>query len=228
MDFLTPHFLSGLISILIIDLVLAADNAVAIAMAARNLSPKQRKQAIAWGAGAAAAIRIVLTIAVVYLLQLPALKLVGGVLLLPVAWHLLQQGHDDDSVQSAKPNSIWRAVASITVADALMGLDNVLGVAGAADGHMGLVITGLVISIPLVMFSASLILRLMQRFPIIVYIGAGTIVFTAARMIMHDRLVANWFEAHDIVREALTAALVIVVLGGYWLLSRRRRHRADT
>lgn len=225
MDFLPPHFFSGLLSIIVIDLVLAGDNAVVIALAARRLPHRRRMQAIFWGTFGAVAVRIVLTIGVVYLLELPGLMLVGGCALVPIAWNLLRHNSADDDPHVQEATGFWVALRTIILADALMGLDNVLGIAGAAKGHIGLVVIGLLISVPLVVWGSTLILRLMDRFPAVIYIGAGTIAWTAARMISSDHLLRSWFDAHAWVAWLLDAVLVIGICGFGWLAARRSRKR---
>lgn len=223
MDFLPEHFFSGLLSIIIIDLVLAGDNAVVIALAARRLPRALQKKAIFWGTFGAVALRIVLTIGVVYLLELPGLMLVGGLLLIPIAWKLLRQNDNGDDPHVREATGFWAAIRTIVVADALMGLDNVLGIAGAAKGHIGLVVIGLMISVPLIVWGSTLILRLMERFPVIIYVGAGTIAWTAARMIAHDHFLAAWFDARPWAPWTLDALLVAGVCGLGYLASRRAR-----
>lgn len=222
MEFLTPQFFSGLFAIVLLDLVLAGDNAIVIALAARNLPKHLQKKAVFWGTFGAVAVRVALTAVVVYLLKLPGLMLAGGLLLLPIAWKLLRS--DEGDGHDINPASgFWAALRTIVVADALMGLDNVLAIAGASGGHMALVIIGLAISVPLVVWGSTLILKLIERFPIIVYVGAGAIAWTAARMIAHDHLLKPWFDAHGWARYALDVALVVLICGGGWLAQRRRR-----
>jgi YjbE family integral membrane protein len=216
----SAELLSGLLTIILLDLVLAGDNAIVIALAARNLPKALQTKAVFWGTFGAVAVRVALTAVVVWLLKLPGLMLAGGVVLLPIAWKLLK--HDDDTHEIAAAGGFWSALRTIIVADALMGLDNVLAIAGASKGHLGLVVLGLLISVPLVVWGSTLILKLVGRFPVIVYIGAGAIAFTAARMIAHDHLVAGWFEAHRWVAYALDVALVAAVCGGGWVANRRR------
>ena len=213
------EFLSGLMAIVLLDFVLAGDNAIVIALAARNLPKALQKRAVFWGSFGAVAVRVVLTAMVVWLLELPGLMLAGGLLLLPIAWKLLRQ--DDKPHDVAAAGSFGAALRTIIVADALMGLDNVLAIAGASKGHLGLVVLGLLISVPLVVWGSTLILKLIERFPVIVYLGAGAIAFTAARMIAHDHLAAAWFGAHAWAGYALDVALVALVCGGGWLA---RRH----
>lgn len=224
MDFLTPEFFSGLAAIILLDLVLAGDNAIVIALAARNLPRHLQKKAVFWGTFGAIALRIALTFAVIWLLKLPGLMLAGGILLLPIAWKLLKHEEHDPNITPA--SSFWAAIRTIVIADALMGLDNVLAIAGAAKGHMGLVVLGLAISVPLVVWGSTLILKLIERFPIVVYIGAGAIAWTAARMIAHDHLVASWFDARPWAPWLLDVILVAGICGGGWLWARRAQRRA--
>ena len=135
MDLLTPHFFSGLLAIVLLDLVLAGDNAIVIALAARNLPPALQKKAVFWGTFGAIGCASLLTAVVVYLLKLPGLMLAGGLLLLPIAWKLLQ--HEDEDPDISAADNFWSALRTIVVADALMGLDNVLAIAGASKGHLG-------------------------------------------------------------------------------------------
>ena len=221
---LIPHdFLSGLATIILLDLVLAGDNAIVIALAARQLPPALQRKAVFWGTFGAVAIRVALTFVVVWLLKLPGLMLAGGILLLPIAWKLLKQQETDDPKIGAA-DSFWAALRTIIVADALMGLDNVLAIAGASKGHMGLVILGLAISVPLVVWGSTLILRLIDRFPFIVYVGSAAIAWTGARMITHDHLVSPWFAQHPGVNHLLAVLLVAGICGGGWLVQ-SRRHR---
>jgi YjbE family integral membrane protein len=216
------HLLSDLLTIVLMDLVLAGDNAIVIALAARNLPQQLQKRAVIWGTVGAIAVRILLTVIVVYLLELPGLMLVGGVLLLPIAWKLLKPAHDEHG-KVAPAAGFWSALRTIVVADVLMGLDNVLAIAGAAKGHMGLVVIGLLISIPLVVWGSTLILKLIQRFPFIVYAGAAAIAWTAGRMISHESLWRAWFDAHGWMKHVLEIGLALIVCLGGYLLNRRRK-----
>ncbi|MBA2078093.1 MAG: hypothetical protein BGP10_09625 [Rhodanobacter sp. 68-29] len=211
--------LPGLFTIVLLDLVLAGDNAIVIALAARNLPKQLQRRAVFWGSFGAVAVRVTLTAGVVWLLDLPGLMLVGGLLLLPIAWKLLKQ--DDTPHEVAAAGSFAAALRTIIVADALMGLDNVLAIAGASGGNLTLVILGLLISVPLVVWGSTLILKLIERFPAIIYVGAGAIAFTAARMIAHDHLAAAWFRMHPWAGYALDVALVALICGGGWLTRRR-------
>jgi YjbE family integral membrane protein len=224
MNFLTPDLLSGLLAIILIDLVLAGDNAIVIALAARSLPKHLQTKAIIWGTFGAIAVRVAMTTIVVYLLKVPGLMLVGGIVLLPIAWKLLRQDSGSDP-HIKQATGFWSAMRTIIIADALMGLDNVLAIAGAAKGHLGLVVIGLLISIPLVVWGSTLILKLINRFPVVIYVGAAAIAWTAARMITHDHWTASWFDAHESLRWVIDAVLVIGVCGLGWLAERRDRKR---
>lgn len=190
MDFaelFAPAALTALGQVLMIDLVLAGDNAIVIALAARNLPPHLQKKAIAWGTVGAIAVRSVMTVGVVWLLKIPGLMLVGGLGLLWIAYKLLaDQGEKEHDGPVA--STFWGAMKTIVVADALMGVDNVLGVAGAAHGSFDLVVIGLLVSIPIVVFGSTMVLKLVERFPIIINIGAAVLAFTAAKMIVSEPL----------------------------------------
>ncbi len=213
--------LSDLFAIILLDLVLAGDNAIVIAMAASRLPHAQQKKAVFWGAFGAVAVRFALTAAVVLLFQLPGVMLAGGVLLLPIAWSLLRP-QPEDSHEIHAGNTFWSALRTIIIADALMGMDNVLAIAGASGGHLGLVIIGLLVSVPLVVWGSTLILKLIERYPIIMYIGAAAIAITAGRMITHDGLVSAWFDPHPWVRYGFDTILVIAICGMGWWMNRRR------
>jgi YjbE family integral membrane protein len=216
---LPTHLLYDLLTIVLLDLVLAGDNAVVIALAARNLPSSLQKRAVFWGTFGAVALRIVLTLLVVYLLNLPGLMLAGGLLLIPIAWKLLAPAHGEQDIAPA--GNFFVALRTIILADALMGLDNVLAIAGAAKGHMGLVVIGLLISVPLVVGGSTLILKLIERFPIIIYAGAAAIAWTAGRMISHEKLWLDWSTSHGWMKHALEIVLVIAVCGGRWLVNLR-------
>jgi YjbE family integral membrane protein len=222
---LDPGFWSGLGSIILIDLVLAGDNAIVIALAARSLPQHHHFRVIFWGVVGAIGVRIAMTAAVLWLLQIPGLMLAGGIILIPIAWRLLK--HDEQSAPRLKRRvtDFWTAMGTIVVADALMGLDNVLGIAGASGGHLDLVVLGLLVSVPLVVWGSTLLLKLIERWPVIVYIGAAAIAWTAARLITRDGLVEAWFDAHDPVRYVVDAVLVVGVTGVGWWLRRRKRLR---
>lgn len=216
MDFLSPDILPALLTIILLDLVLAGDNAIVIAMAASRLPKELQNKAIFWGTFGAIGVRFGLTAIVVYLLKLPGLLLAGGLLLLPIAWNLLRHRNSDDP-EFRPAHTFWQALRTIIIADALMGLDNVLAIAGASKGHLGLVIIGLLITVPLIVWGSTLILKLIERFPIIIYIGAAAIAWTSARMISDDHLLRSWFDGHAWAVWTLDAVLVIGICAlGWW------------
>jgi YjbE family integral membrane protein len=222
MDLFGSNLLAGLLAIILLDLVLAGDNAIVIAMAACSLPKALQKRAVFWGSFGAIAVRVLLTAIVVYLLELPGLMLVGGLFLLPIAWKLLRQNAEIEHEIGAEAN-FWDVLRTIIVADALMGMDNVLAIAGASGGHLGLVVLGLLISVPLVMWGSTMILKLIERFPAIIYIGAAAIAWTAARMIADDHLVAAWFDAHNWASYAMDILLVGGLCAGGWLMQQHRK-----
>lgn len=191
MEFFSAEFFSALAAIVVIDLVLAGDNAIVIGLAARNLPDDQQKRAIVWGTAGAIAIRLLSTLVVMWLLRIPGLLAAGGLLLIWIAYRLLTEEKKHD-VKAAP--SLWGAIRTIIMADAVMGLDNVLAVAGAAHGNWILVILGLLISVPVVVWGSTLVLKLIDRFPAVIYIGAGVLAWTAARMITDEPLLRSFFE----------------------------------
>ena len=229
MDLLSTQFLSALFAIVVIDLVLAGDNAIVIALAARNLPADMRRRAIVWGTAGAIAVRAVMSLGVVALLKVPGLQAAGGLFLLWIAYRLLVPVDKSEGEHAAKPATagFWPAIRTIVVADAVMGLDNVLGVAGAAQGSFLLVILGLLISVPIVVWGSALILRLVDRYPAIIYVGAGALAWTAAVMLVHEPLLEDWLAAQP----WLSWAVYALVIGGVLLagfLRNRARKKADS
>lgn len=210
-----PVFWTALAQIIGINIVLSGDNAVVIALASRSLPPEQQKKAILFGSMAAIVMRIILTVAAVGLLQLPYLKIVGSFLLVWIGVQLLlPEDHDEDGI--AATSSMSAAIRTILVADLVMSLDNVLAVAAAAKGNMVLLIAGLAISIPLIIFGSTIILKLMDRFPIIITVGAALLGYVAGEMLISDPAVADWVnsQAHVLHYIAPAAGAIIVVLIG--------------
>lgn len=215
-------FLSALLAIVVIDIVLAGDNAIVIALAARSLPPALRRRAIVWGALGAIGVRILMTVVVVWLLQVPGLLVAGGLLLVWIAWRLLVPVGSVGEGPAAAPATFWGAMRTIVVADAVMGLDNVLAVAGAAHGSYLLVVVGLVISVPIVVWGSTLVLRLVDRYPGVIYVGAGVLVWTAVKMVLGEPMLAPGVAAMP--RLGILAYLAVpVVLGAAFLVHRRRR-----
>jgi YjbE family integral membrane protein len=214
-------FWAGLGQIILINLVLSGDNAVVIALAARSLPPQQQKQAILWGSGAAVVMRITLTIVAVELLRLPLLKIVGGLLLLWIAVQLMLP--EEEGAGKARAGvGFWAAMRTILVADLVMSLDNVIAVAAAAKGSLTLLILGLAISIPLVIFGSTLLLKVMERFPVIITIGAALLGWVAGEMFVSDPLVKDWVDAAAAMLHWLApAAGAVLVIAAGMLLARR-------
>lgn len=212
----------ALLSIVVIDLVLAGDNAIVVALAARRLPQRLQLKAIVWGTVGAIIVRSAMTVGVVWLLKIPGLMLIGGLGLVWVAFKLLTPEADADSDEHSSTITFWSAMRTIVVADALMGIDNVLGVAGAANGSLGLVIIGLLISVPIVVLGSRLVLQVIERFPFVIYAGSAVLAYTAAHMIVAEPLLAPVFEPHVATRVGFQALLVLGVTGvGWWASSRR-------
>jgi YjbE family integral membrane protein len=225
MELFSTAWWSALLAIILIDLVLAGDNAIVIALAARNLPAHLQKKAIMWGTVGAIAVRAAMTLIVVWLLKIPGLMLVGGLGLLWIAYKLLVDtggGHEE----GAGATTFWGAMKTIVIADALMGIDNVLGVAGAANGSMSLVILGLLISVPIVVFGSQVVLKLVERFPVIIQLGAAVLAFTAAKMIIGEPLLDAVFDPketiHTVARWGTYAVSIAGVLGLGWWVTRQR------
>jgi len=216
LELFSPEFFSALLAIIVIDLVLAGDNAIVIAMAARNLPPHLQKKAIIWGAVGAIAVRSAMTLVVVYLLKIPGLMLIGGLLLVWIAYKLLNPGKEEGGHDHAS-TSFWGAMKTIVIADAVMGLDNVLAVAGASHGSYLLVVLGLLISIPVVIWGSTQILKLVERFPSITYLGAGVLAWTAAKMMIAEPFVRDLQVFQNPVFDYVVQLLVIlgVLFGGF-------------
>lgn len=196
-----PLFWAALGQITLINIVLSGDNAVVIALAARSLPAHQQKKAVMWGAGAAVVMRIILTIIAVELLKWPYLKIIGAILLFWIAIKLLVPEHDDENVESS--DNLMKAIKTILIADLVMSLDNVIGVAAAAKGNTTLLIIGLAISIPLVVFGATMLMKVMEKWPVIITIGAGLLGWVAGEMLVTDPFwaagISNnfpWLHAH--------------------------------
>jgi YjbE family integral membrane protein len=188
MELFTAPWWSALLAIILIDLVLAGDNAIVIALAARSLPPGLQRKAIVWGTVGAVVVRSLMTLGAVWLLKIPGLLAIGGAALLWIAWKLVR-GDEKGAHEAAPVPSLAAAMKTIIVADALMGIDNVLGVAGAAQGSFTLVVVGLVVSVPIVVFGSTVVLKLVERWPWILHAGAGVLALTALKMIWDDALV---------------------------------------
>ena len=220
-------FLAGLLQIIMVNIVLSGDNAVVIALAARSLPAKQQKLAILWGSGGALVLRVILTVAAVVLLKIPFLQFAGALLLIWIAVQLLIEEDESDGPHHAHDNLLG-AVKTILVADVVMSLDNTLAIAGVAKGDWILLVLGLVLSVPLIVFGSTLIMKMIERFPVIVYIGAGLIAYTAGEMIDSDAAVQPWlphvFHGTPYLGILLAAG---VIAYGWWYNNTRGRTAQD-
>jgi len=220
-ELFSPEFFSALLAIIVIDLVLAGDNAIVIAMAARNLPAHLQKKAIIWGAVGAIAVRSAMTLVVVYLLKIPGLMLIGGLLLVWIAYRLLNPEQENDEHGNAS-TTFWGAMKTIVIADAIMGLDNVLAVAGASHGSYVLVVLGLLISIPVVIWGSTQILKIVERYPSVTYLGAAVLAWTAAKMMISEPISQEWLASQSPVLEYLIQVVVVLgVLTSGFIRSRR-------
>jgi YjbE family integral membrane protein len=232
MELFSSAWWAALGAIILIDLVLAGDNAIVIALAARNLPAHLQRKAIMWGTVGAIAVRTLMTLVVVWLLKIPGLMLVGGLGLVWIAYKLLVDDGNGHEEHGAGAATFMGAMKTIIVADALMGVDNVLGVAGAAHGNMLLVVLGLLISVPIVIFGSSIVLVWVQRYPIIIKLGAAVLAFTAAKMIVGEPLLDPLFDPEGLVHTAArwtTYGLCIagVLLAGSAVQKSRSRTSQD-
>ncbi|MCZ8376117.1 MAG: TerC family protein [Beijerinckiaceae bacterium] len=193
MEFVSPYIVP-ILQIIWIDLLLSGDNAIVIALACRQLPEKQRKIGMLLGAGTAIGLRIIFAIFVTYLLQVPFLKVVGGLLLLWIGVKLAV-GEDDGGHNIESSDNMWRAVRTIAIADAVMSLDNVIAIAAAAGGNIWLFIFGLLLSIPLIIFGSTLLSTIMDRFPIIIWAGAALLGWIAGEMIVSDGFIMEWLRS---------------------------------
>ncbi|OMF45110.1 TerC family protein [Paenibacillus amylolyticus] len=223
MELFSPTFWLALLNVVFIDLILAGDNAIVIGLAARNLHPSVQKKAILYGTGGALLIRILATVVVLWLLKVPWLLLVGGILLIWIAYKLLaDQGDEHNDVQAG--TSLWTAIRTIVIADAAMGLDNVIAVAGAAQQHLVLVILGLLISVPIIVWGSTLFIKLINHFPWIIYVGAIVLGYTASNMITEEQRLLPYFTEHP----ALRILFIVVVIAGVVFAGYRKRFSSSS
>jgi YjbE family integral membrane protein len=219
LSFTSPEFWIALSQIVLINIVLSGDNAVVIALACRSLPAHQQKKAIVFGSVGAIVLRVVLTFFAVMLLDLPYLKLIGAAALLWIGVGLLKSDDGDENLEGH--SNLAAAIKTIVVADLVMSLDNVIGVAAAAKGNVVLLIVGLVISIPLIIFGSAILLRIMGRFPIIITLGAGLLGWVAGEMAMSDPAISGWSaQQHTLHMLAPAAGALAVIALGKWLTSR--------
>ncbi len=208
----SPELLSAVLSIVVIDLVLSGDNAVVIGMAARRLSPENRRKAIIFGGAGAIGLRILFTALATLLLGIPGLQAIGGVLLFYIAFKLIRP-HEPEGHNIKEAGNLREAIQTIILADVVMSLDNVLAVGGAAHGNLELLIFGLLLSIPIILFGSELVARLMGRFPAFIYVGVFVLVHAAVSMILHDPTVENLVHTTLIVEIALSLLVTGIIVG---------------
>jgi YjbE family integral membrane protein len=234
----TQVFWLNLLKIIGVNIILSGDNAVVIALAARSLPAKQQKAAVLWGSGAAVVMRIVLTIFAVALLTLPWLKLIGSLLLFWIGVKLLIPEDGDENISAS--DNLMAAIRTILIADLVMSIDNVIAVAAAAQGSYTLLVLGLAISIPLVIFGSTLLLTLMERWPVIITIGGGLLGFVAGEMLVTDPVLKDWLGGLGVAFDAegkprvgglslevicgLAGAVIVIALGT--LIGKRRAMKA--
>jgi YjbE family integral membrane protein len=222
MEFLTAEFWARVLSIILIDLMLAGDNALVIALAVRTLPPRQQFWGRIGGTFGAVALRLLFIAIITQLLRIPFLQAVGGLALIWIAYKLVSQGGEDAHGSVRHGSSLWEAIWIIIVADAIMSLDNVLAVAGAAHGNMALVIFGIAVSIPIVIWGSGILARLMGRYAWIVWVGGGVLGWVAGEMIINDKIVHGWIEPWAGVLHYLIPAILGVGLTalGWWKAQR--------
>lgn len=220
MELFSVEFVMALLAIVMVDLVLAGDNAVVIALAARNIPKEKQRTVILWGTLGAVVIRMVATFAVVWLLKIPGLLLVGGVVLIWIAYKLLVEEKKHESV--AAESTILQAVGTIIVADMVMGVDNVIAVAGVAHGDLLLIVLGLLISIPIMVFGSTFVIVLIDKFPIVIYIGSGILAFTAGKMMLDEPLLENIVEPLAMGKWIIVAVITVAVIAAGKLIKMKR------
>jgi YjbE family integral membrane protein len=222
--------LVALLQIIVINVVLSGDNAVVIALACRRLSPKHQKQAFIWGSVGVVVLMVGLTAIVVWLLSLPYLEIVGSLMLTWIGIKLLaveEAGDDDGKVE--QKSTLMAAIRTIIIADIIMSLDNVLAMAGAAKGHMWMLVVGLVITVPVILFGSALLMKLMERFPVFVLIGAGLIGWVAGEMIISDPAIKPWIDANaQLARWGSPVLFTIIVVATGKILERNALRKASS
>lgn len=218
------EFIGALFGIMMVNIVLSGDNAVVIAMASRCLPPKQQKMAILWGSVGAIGLRVVLTLVAVMLLQVPYLQFLGGLLLVWIAAKLLIEEQHEECIEAS--DSYLKAIKTIIVADLVMSLDNTLAIAAIADGNYLLLTLGLALSIPLIVFGSKVLMKVMEKFPIVVYAGAALIAWTAGEMMLSDSKIGPLLDGY-IHGWIIPAAITVAVVGvGFWTKHARKAKQA--
>jgi len=226
-ELFAPAWFSALATIIVIDLVLAGDNAIVIGLAARNVPREWQRRVVLWGTACAIVVRVLLTAIVVWLLRIPAFLVIGGLALIYIGWKLTQDnGHAAHAIKPVR--SVRGAIGTIVVADVVMGIDNVLAIGGAAQGSLLLVIIGLAVSIPIVIGGSTLVLKWVEQYPAILWLGAAVLGWTAAKMIASEPLLKTWLVEYPIARSALYLVIVggLIVVPMWRSLSPRQRAQA--
>ena len=224
---MSVEWFTRLLGVLGVDLILAGDNAVVIALAVRNLQGKNRRRAILLGALGAVVLRLIFAAIVSYLLLIPFLQVAGGLLLLWIAWKLVNEDHgEEEEVQAGE--SQWEAIRIIILADVVMSLDNVIALVGVSGGDLLLLATGIALTIPLVIFGAALLTSLLDRFPVLIYAGAGLLVYIAVEMFFGDVALHEYLEPYESFEWLVGIAATAVFLAIVWLWTRHRRKAART
>ena len=225
MEFMTGEWFGRLVEVLIVNLILSGDNAVVIAMAARTLEGANRKKAIVLGAAGAVVLRLVFAGIITLLLEVPLLQVAGGLLLVWIAWDLVHEDDGDDGEKVKAGSNIWQAVRIIIVADAVMSLDNVIALVQAAriggEVDFTLLVIGLATTVPLVIFGAALLTSLLNRFPILVYVGAGLLVYLAVEMLFADKVLHPYLEHYESFEWVIGIAAAGIFVAVAWLWTRR-------
>lgn len=228
MDILSGTFLSALLVIVLIDLVLAGDNALVIGLVARHLPKDRQRKVIFWGTFAAIAVRAAMAIGVVWLLKIPGFLVIGGLALVWIARKLLdpQEGGGGHDVAAAQ--TMAGAIRTVVIADAVMGIDNVLAIGGAAHGSMLLIVLGLLISVPIIVWGSQLVIKLVERWPAVVLLGGAVLAWTAYGMIAQEKLLQPWFAAHGTAKPILATLIFAVALAPWYATHLRPKHRPLT
>ncbi|GGJ61670.1 YjbE family integral membrane protein [Anoxybacillus voinovskiensis] len=217
---MSSEALAALVKIVMIDIILSGDNAVVIAMATRKLAKDQRNKAIFWGTGGAVVLRVLFAAVIVFLLNIPFVHLVGGLLLLWIAYKVLLEQEEEANIQSS--DRLFQAVWTIIVADAVMSLDNVVAVAGASEGHIGMIAFGVAISIPIMIFGSKAIVAAMEKYKWIVYAGSGILAWTGGKMMMEDEgFIQMLHLPHGPMTYAVTAGLTVFVLAAGYITNKK-------
>lgn len=211
--------ITSILFIIGIDIVLGGDNAVVIALACRNLPTSHRGKAILIGTALAVGLRIALTIVAVYLLTLPYLLIIGSLFLLMISWKLVIEEDNNENIDSNY--SFWGAIRTIVVADLIMGLDNVLAIAGAADGKLYLVIFGLLISIPIIVWGSRMILHALNQFPVLIYVGAGILALTSGKMLTSAPELKAFYYTYPSFEAPTHWMMLVIIITGGWLYKRK-------